>query len=180
LMVAVRDRRDITAFESLVKRWDAKLASYLIRLVGDMGAALDLRQETYFRVWRSAATYDDAYAFSTWIVRIATNLANTHRIRNRHESRPWTAERGPEESVCGLEPILKGERESLLARGIARLPQSDRALILMRFQLALSYREIADLLSSPESTVKSRMTTLLRRLHRELATQGIEARSILP
>src|ERR1700682_3775174 len=66
---------DEDAFAELVSRYRNQITSYIYRMTNDYDGAVDLAQETFLRVYRAAARYENTYAFSTYIYRIATNLA---------------------------------------------------------------------------------------------------------
>ena len=85
LMLAFRDG-DEAAFDRLFRRWAGPLLRYLERMIGDGAVAEELVQETFFRVHRARARYESRARFSTWLYRIATNLAinELKRPRRRH------------------------------------------------------------------------------------------------
>lgn len=177
-MIAVRDRGDATAFETLAFRWDQRLVKYLTKLTGDVQVACDLRQETLIRVWRSASTYDDSYAFATWVTRIATNLARTHVARRQIlNSRIATLDGAAGLHFSGessaLNRAIESEQSITLRETLDTLPAPEKELLLMRFQLGLTYGEIALVTATPESTVKSRMSALLRRLRKQMEESGL-------
>src|SRR5205809_4146774 len=66
---------DEDAFAELVRRYRNQITSYIYRMTNDYDGAVDLAQETFVRVYRAAERYQTSYAFSTYIYRIATNLA---------------------------------------------------------------------------------------------------------
>src|SRR5260221_7694580 len=66
---------DEDAFAELVRRYRNQITSYIYRMTNDYDGAVDLAQETFLRVYRAAGRYQTTYAFSTYIYRIATNLA---------------------------------------------------------------------------------------------------------
>ena len=173
LMCLVRDRADMRAFEDLVERWEGRLGTLLLRLTGNIQCACDLRQEVFFRVWRSAKTYNDAFAFSTWVTRIAVNLARSNAAKvsrgngntGNHALVDWV------DSAATLEAVEQAES---LRAALERLPVAEKELLLLRFQMELSYPEIAETIGIPETTAKSRMTVLLRKLRNTLSQAGFQ------
>jgi len=166
------------AFEVLVERWEGRLGTLLVRLTGNMQCACDLRQETFLRVWKSAATYKDAFAFSTWVTRIAVNLARNNAAKesrgnygngNGHHESPWHVD-----WVDNAAALEAGDQTESLRGLLGRLPAAEKELLLLRFQMDLSYPEISETLGIPETTVKSRMTVLLRRLRGTLTESGFQ------
>ena len=178
LMCLVRDRADMRAFESLVERWEGRLGTLLGRLTGNVQCACDLRQETFLRVWKSANTYNDSFAFSTWITKIAVNLARSNatkmsrgKFAGENGSTPF---QGPADWVDGVATIETTDQTESLRSALDRLPAAERELLLLRFQMELSYSEIGDALGIPETTAKSRMSVLLRRLRDTLTDSGFQ------
>lgn len=168
-------RRDRTAFEELVRRWDRRVLSFLAKSSGDLDAAEDLRQEVFLRVYRYGAGYDPQYAFAGWLFKIAANVLKTwqgKRARRRETSihredssdaiDPVDQSPDPRQRAVGSQ---SAERVQVLMKG---LQVEDRELLLYRFDLGLSYREIATIKGTPETTIKSRLYKLLATMRRDL------------
>src|SRR6516164_513216 len=81
-------RGDTTAFEALVRRWQAPMARFLARLAHRPELVQDLSQEVFLRLYRAGPRYREAGAFSTWLYRIAVNVARDAGRRRRHEPLP--------------------------------------------------------------------------------------------
>ncbi len=164
---------DEAAFAELVRRYRNQITNYVYRITNDYDAAVDLAQETFLRVFRAADRYQTNYAFSTYIYRIATNLAISElRRRKRRRLVSLTAFFGSRESdgceTAELDPsdncplqdatLVDGERREAVARAIATLPEKYRAPIVLRDVEGKSYDEIARILDLSEGTVKSRIS----------------------
>jgi RNA polymerase sigma-70 factor (ECF subfamily) len=163
---------DEAAFAELVRRYRNQITNYVYRLTNDYEIAVDLAQETFLRVYRAAERYQSSYAFSTYIYRIATNLAISElRRRKRHRLVSLTGffqprEQGGED--CELDPadlqpladtaLVEGERRQAVARAIATLPEKYRVPLVLRDVEERSYEEIARILGMSEGTVKSRIS----------------------
>src|SRR5467141_4016548 len=93
---------DEDAFAELVGRYRNQITSYIYRMTSDYDEAVDLAQETFIRVYRAAARYQTTHAFSTYIYRIATNLAISE-LRKRKRRR-LVSMTGFFESHDGKEP----------------------------------------------------------------------------
>jgi RNA polymerase sigma-70 factor (ECF subfamily) len=149
-------------------------------MVGDSQTAEDLLQETMIRVFQNIERYRERGAFRSWIYRIASNLALTElrRARFRAEWSPEAVRIVPDARGPGIEEDLeRRETGSALRRAIARLPDEQRAVILLRARRGLEIREIAEALSVPEGTVKSRLHYAVRSL-RTLLREWEAPRSI--
>ena len=90
LLEATREGDEV-AFAELVRRYRNQITNYVYRMTGDYDLAVDLAQETFMRVFAAADRYQTSYAFSTYIYRIATNLAISElRRRKRRRLRLGT------------------------------------------------------------------------------------------
>ena len=171
LLAAAREGDD-AAFAELVRRYRGQITNYTYRVVGDYETAVDLAQETFLRVFRAAERYQSSYAFSTYIYRIATNLAISElRKRKRQRLVSLTGFFGPREQGgddCELDPadlrplvdvsLVEDERRRAVSRAIATLPEKYRVPLVLRDVEERSYEEIARILEMSEGTVKSRIS----------------------
>ncbi|MBC7930950.1 MAG: sigma-70 family RNA polymerase sigma factor [Rubrivivax sp.] len=159
------------AFAELVRRYRNQITNYVYRMTNDYDLGVDLAQETFMRVYAAADRYQTSFAFSTYIYRIATNLAISElRRRKRRRLVSLTSffqERESSSDSCELEMPDKGplqdvtfvedERRAAVARAIATLPEKYRAPLVLRDVEERSYDEIAAILQMNEGTVKSRI-----------------------
>ena len=161
---------DHDAFAELVGRYRNQITSYIYRMTNDYDGAVDLAQETFLRVYRAAGRYQTTHAFSTYIYRIATNLAISElRKRKRRrlvsltgllasndgqEQRDFDA---PDEKPLQDVSLVDAERRAVIKRAIATLPDKYRAPLVLRDVEGKSYDEIASILQTSEGTVKSRI-----------------------
>src|SRR6266481_2545866 len=162
---------DEDAFAELVRRYRNQITSYIYRMTNDYDGAVDLAQETFVRVYRAAERYQTTYAFSTYIYRIATNLAISE-LRKR-KRRKLVSLTGFFQSKDGAEPqefnpaderplpdkeLVDAERRNAIARAISTLPEKYRAPLILRDVEGRTYEEIAGILQTSEGTVKSRIS----------------------
>ena len=162
---------DEAAFAELVRRYRNQITNYVYRMTNDYDLAVDLAQETFMRVYAAADRYRTSFAFSTYIYRIATNLAISElRRRKRRRLVSLTSffrERESPSDSYELEmpdagPLqdatyVEDERRAAVARAIATLPEKYRAPLVLRDVEERSYEEIALILQMNEGTVKSRI-----------------------
>ncbi len=162
---------DEDAFAELVSRYRNQITSYIYRMTSDYDNAVDLAQETFVRVYRARDRYQRSYAFSTYIYRIATNLAISElRKRKRRKLVSLTGFFQPSD---GAEPqelnppdlrplqdseLVDAERRNAVQRAIGTLPEKYRAPLILRDVDGRSYDEIARILETSEGTVKSRIS----------------------
>lgn len=162
---------DEDAFAELVGRYRNQITSYIYRMTNDYDGAVDLAQETFVRVYRAADRYQQSHAFSTYIYRIATNLAISE-LRKRKRRR-LVSLTGFFVSSDGAEPrefnppderplqdteMVDAERRNAVQRAISTLPEKYRAPLILRDVEGRSYEEISRILETSEGTVKSRIS----------------------
>ena len=159
------------AFAELVRRYRNQITNYVYRMTNDYDLGVDLAQETFMRVYAAADRYQTSFAFSTYIYRIATNLAISE-LRRRKRRRlvsltNFFQERESPSDSFELEmpdarplqdiTFVEDERRAAVARAIATLPEKYRAPLVLRDVEERSYDEIAVMLQMNEGTVKSRI-----------------------
>jgi len=162
---------DEDAFAELVGRYRNPITNYIYRMTNDYDGAVDLAQETFVRVYRAAERYQTTYAFSTYIYRIATNLAISE-LRKR-KRRKLVSLTGFFQSRDGGEPqefnppdlkpladtvLVDAERRLAVQRAISTLPEKYRAPLILRDVEGKSYEDISRILETSEGTIKSRIS----------------------
>ena len=161
---------DEDAFAELVGRYRNQITSYIYRMVNDYDTAVDLAQETFIRVYRAAGRYQTTHAFSTYIYRIATNVAISElrkRKRRRLVSLTGLLTSPDGEELMDFQPpdlqplqdiaLIDAEKRAVIKRAISTLPERYRAPLVLRDVEGKSYDEIAAILRTSEGTVKSRI-----------------------
>ena len=163
LMLRVR-RGDAESFEALLTRHRAPLINYFLRMVHDRALAEDLAQEVFLRVYRARERWKPDAKFSTWLYRIATNLAlNALRDAKGTASRAASEDgngddetsRLPDPHPSVVEHLMASEREEIIRRAVESLPASQRAAVVLHKYQDVDYRQIAKILGVTESAVKS-------------------------
>ncbi len=161
---------DEQAFAEIVRRYRNPITNYLYRFLNDYEEAVDLAQETFVRVYFALERYHTEYAFSTYIYRIATNLAISElRKRKRRNLVSLTGffQYGDdeEEDFQPVDPkvlpdadLVENEQSRMIAKAIATLPEKYRAPIVLREIEGKSYEEIAVILELGLGTTKSRIS----------------------
>ena len=160
---------DEAAFAEIVTRYRNPLTNYLFRMLNDYEEAVDLAQETFVRVYFAIERYHTDYAFSTYIYRIATNLAISEiRRRKRRRLMSLTGFFQYEDEETDFHPpdkkplpdadMLEDEQKTVIAKAIATLPDKYRAPIILRDIEGRSYEEIAEIMRLGLGTTKSRIS----------------------
>jgi RNA polymerase sigma-70 factor (ECF subfamily) len=173
---------DPDAFEVLVRRWERGLYHFIFRYVGDPEDSLELCQETFLKAYRNLHRFDHRARFSTWLYTIAVNLCHS-AFRGRRRPKPVSLDRpaidgseaGPSVAQTVADPNidtegdLVREQEAMVVRAaLSSLPADLREVIVLKEYQGLRFREIAEILGAPVSTIKSKMYTGLDLLARKL------------
>ena len=158
---------DEAAFDYLIQKYRRPMVRFMYRMVRNPAAAEDLAQEVFLRVYRSRETYAASAKFTTWLYRIATNLAVNYARDTRHE-RPETSVSldEPNEDTgltldiadAGLnaeENIMRRERLAAIRSHVQALPERQRLAVVMHKYQGMDYRQIAEVLHLSESATKS-------------------------
>ena len=158
---------DETGFNYLVEKHYRAMIHFLFRMVHNQAVAEELAQEVFLRVYRSRESYRAEAKFTTWLYRIATNLAVNHARDTRHERSAQTVyldqpdeETGSTPDVADDEPnveqnLLRDERMSAIKQHVMALPDRQRMAVLMHKYQGMDYRQIGDVLKLSESATKS-------------------------
>ena len=173
---------DQDAFEQLVLDNQNKVYSLAVRLVGDREEAADLAQEAFLKAWQGLSSFQGESSFSTWIYRLTTNVCIDYlrRKKRRQEVEPAVSlddeDSGwAEPADAGQDPQRKleeAERSRALSRGLERLPEHQRQVLVMRELSGLSYQEIGAATGLDLGTVKSRIARARLALRKILLEDG--------
>ncbi len=166
---------DAEAFGELVRRWERRIFALTYGMLGREEDARDATQETFLAAFRNLRGFRGEAKVSSWLHRIAVNqcISRQRRTRVRGE-----AALDDEETLAGSfaiplthspEHVAEGRQETLaVRRAINSLPIELRQVVVMKEFEELTFREIADALDLPLSTVKSRLYTALKQLQLRL------------
>jgi RNA polymerase sigma-70 factor (ECF subfamily) len=173
---------DEQSFELLLRKYRTPLVNFLYRMVRDTAVAEDLAQEVFLRVYRARQEYAPSAKFTTWMFRIATNLALNSVRDNRHrkmeismdqsvdaaddEQRPLEV---PDRAPSVEQELVARCRAELIMKAIHSLPEKQRAAVLLHKYQELDYDEIARVLECSESALKSLLFRAYESLRVELA-----------
>ena len=162
------------AFSVLVRRWERQIYGLALRMLGRDDEAKDATQETFLSAYRNLAKFRGEAKFSSWIYRIALNTCNT-KLRGRPRdtfSIEWQREATGFELAAETEDLGTDIQRQQVARHVRRalqgIPAEMRQVIIMKEYDGLKFSEIAEILSIPISTVKTRMYTGLNELRKRL------------
>lgn len=164
LVARARDG-DVAAFNDLVERWERPLYRFVYRYLGDAEESRDICQEAFVRAYTKLDGFKGKSKFSSWLYQIALNLARSE-FRKRG-SRPVVSldeddndrrlRLVPDTGAKPDESAVHSERTRALRGALEELPDKQREVVILKEYHGLKFREIAELLETPESTVKSRL-----------------------
>lgn len=179
---------DEAAFAEIMRRYRSPIVNFLYRFLNDYEEAVDLAQETFVRIYFAIDRYHTSYAFSTYIYRIASNLAISElrrRKRRRILSLSGLLQNGSHEEAADFEPaderklpdadLVDDEQSRVIARAIAALPEKYRLPLILRDIEGRSYEDVAAILELGLGTTKSRISRargLLKEKLRGYVTNG--------
>jgi RNA polymerase sigma-70 factor (ECF subfamily) len=163
LMVARAKRGDSAAFEALVAPFERRIYLTCLKLMGNEQDAGDCAQEALLRAYRAMASYRSEARLETWLYRIAYNIcldALRRRKRIKAESLEALSENGFAPEDKGQTPysaLEQKERIAALKKGLDKLPEDMRTVLLLSQVEDMGYDEIAEITNTPVGTVKSRI-----------------------
>ncbi len=167
---------DQDAFAELVYTYQDAVYNLCYRLLSERTEAEDAAQEAFLRAYLNLQRYDPARSFKTWLLTIASNHC-IDRLRRRRLT--WLSiddEALPSLSLTSDEPepepasILK-EQRAVLQHILGELNPDYRAAVVLRYWYDYSYSEIADILDTTESAIKSRLFRARQLLAEKLETK---------
>jgi RNA polymerase sigma-70 factor (ECF subfamily) len=172
------------AFEELVRKYDKKIFSFVVRMVRNEDTAVDLTQDFFFKIFTVLDKYNFEYKFSTWAYRICYNLVIDHLRKNQAQVDSLDDESvSPREMLDsenvnredGFRALAREETRDYVWRVVEQIPLKFRELILLRYIQDLKYEEIADITRLPVGTVKNRIFKAKEILKQEMEKDGMLA-----
>lgn len=156
----------VEAYNLLVSRWEKRVYNYLLRLVRNREDALDLTQDVFLKAYQNLAKLDDPGRFSPWLFRIAHNEAYSQLRRNRLDDQELAVDPSTGDAASQLYPI---EMTLAVEAALGRLSPDQREAVVLKVLQGFKFDEMAEILETPVSTVKSRLYTALDLLKDVLA-----------
>jgi RNA polymerase sigma-70 factor (ECF subfamily) len=171
---------DEAGFNYLVEKYHRSMINFLFRMVHNQAVAEELAQEVFLRVYRSRESYRAEAKFTTWLYRIATNLAVNHARDTKHERAAQNVYLDSPDEETGTTPevaddrptveqnLLKDERMAAIRKHVMALPERQRTAVLMHKYQGLDYRQIGEVLKLSESATKSLLFRAYQTLREKL------------
>jgi len=156
---------DQSAYKKLLKKYHDQIANLIFRIIHQREQVEDLTQEVFIKAFASLKSFNEEYAFSTWLYKIATNSSIDYIRKKKmttfsidkpivHEESDYSFEL-PDATYQPDKHIIQRQRTNLIEEAIAMLPEKYRRVIVMRHTEERDYSEIAKILKLPIGTVKA-------------------------
>mgnify|MGYP005846534085 CR=1 FL=1 len=171
-LAAAAQGGDEAAFAELVRRHQAGVRRCAWRVLGDVEEARDVSQLAFVRAWENLSRYDAAWSFSTWLYRIATNIAiDVLRARDSRERTHTAHLRLVEDRVNASAPreLAEQEVQGIFAELAEGLTPSQRVAFVLREVEGMATAEVAQILGCSEATVRNHVFQARAVLRLELA-----------
>lgn len=167
---------DAEAFGEIVQRWERRIFALTYGILGREEDARDATQETFLAAFRNLRGFRGEAKVSSWLHRIAVNQCITRQRRSKVRSESALDDERETNAGSLATPrhhspayVAEGRQETVaVRRAISSLPIELRQVVVMKEFEELTFREIADALDLPLSTVKSRLYTALKQLQLRL------------
>jgi RNA polymerase sigma factor (sigma-70 family) len=166
------------AYESLLNKYRNLVFTIMIKMVRNPQEAEDLTQEAFMKAFNSLDSFNDEFAFSTWLMKIATNncidFLRKRKLRTYsiHEPLHYKDEEIeveiPDDEPSPERNLLQAERKRIIEDAIEALPERYRYVILLRHREEKSYEEISEILNLPLGTVKAQIFRAREILNKKL------------
>ena len=171
-------RGNVESYNLLVSRWEKRVYNYLLRITANREDALDLTQDVFLKAYQNLRKLDDPGRFAAWLYRIAHNEAFSMFRKRRPETD--VDEHEPEATetkvTVGGSSVFPMELSLAVAGALGRLSPEQREAVVLKVYQGFKFEEMAEILSCPVSTIKSRLYTALELLKAELAP--VKARGV--
>jgi len=169
---------DDQAYKKLMAKYHDQIYNFIYRMVHDREQVEDLTQEAFIKAFQSLETFNEEYAFSTWLYKIATNNSidyiRKRKLQMYSIDKPIESKDSdyvfelPDENYEADGEFIRTQRAALLQDAIDKLPEKYRRVIQLRHMEERSYEEIAKLLKLPIGTVKAHIFRAREILYKQL------------
>jgi RNA polymerase sigma-70 factor, ECF subfamily len=153
---------DVEAFNLLISRWEKRVFNYLLRILRNREDALDLSQDVFLKAYQNLRKLDDPERFAAWLFRIAHNEAYSLFRKRKPEAETETVK----DSGAPAFPL---ELSIAVSSALGRLTADQREAVVLKIYQGFKFEEMAEILSCPVSTAKSRLYAALELLKADLS-----------
>ena len=178
-------RGDQIAWEAIVRQYWRRVFNIAYKFVGRHDEAEDLTQDVFLKIFKALKTFDRRANFQMWLISVSRNPCIDHyrSVRKERESVDRSVDAGDLSLTSGdIDPLTaleRSDRRAFLQRAMNELPPTLRTAVLLRDIREFSYQEIAEQLSLPEGTVKSRINRGRHELTHQILHLQAEAAAVV-
>jgi RNA polymerase sigma-70 factor (ECF subfamily) len=168
---------DIDSWGKIVTRYKQAVFGVALHILGRPADAEDAAQDAFIRAYQSLHTFDMERKFSTWIFTVTANICKNKLRRDKF----FSPLKHISKVVGGEDPAktaARDERHQLLRAALQELDESYRMPLVLRFYQDMDYKEIAEVLSLPEGTVKTRLHRGKLELKKILEAKGVKSDAV--
>ena len=169
---------DENAFKTLLEKYRNLVFSIMLKMVRNKQEAEDLTQEAFMKAFASLSSFNEEFAFSTWLMKIASNNCIDFLRKKKlktysiHEPIQYKDEKIeidiPDQDPSPERTLIQSERSRLIEETINELPERYRYVIILRHKEEKSYEEISEIMNLPLGTVKAQIFRALEILNKKL------------
>ncbi len=172
--ILASQRGDTRAFDLLVERYQRGVYRLCYRYLNNHEDANDVAQEAFLRAYKAIGRFRGDSAFGTWMYRIAVNACLNFRAARRPPAEELP-EGLPDRGLAASERLERDERSSLVRAAVTRLPERQRATLILKVYHDLSHEEVARILGSTVGTVKANLFHALANLRKHVVGAATSA-----
>ncbi|MEW6510468.1 MAG: sigma-70 family RNA polymerase sigma factor [Bacteroidota bacterium] len=172
---------DSRAYQRLMDKYHDAIFNFIYRMIRDREQVEDLTQEAFIKAFASLKSFNEEYAFSTWLYKIATNNSIDYIRKKKLQvfsiDKPIESRDSdfsfelPDDSYEADRDLISDQRAAMLNEAIAMLPDKYRTVIRLRHVEERSYEEIAKTLKLPIGTVKAHIFRARELLYKQLKSK---------
>ena len=169
---------DQKAYETLLNKYRNLVFSIMLKMIRNPQEAEDLTQEAFMKAFNSLSSFNDEFAFSTWLMKIASNNCIDYlrkrklRTYSIHEPIQYKDEKIeidiPDQDAGPEKKMIQSEKREIIENAINELPERYRHVIILRHKEEKSYEEISELLNLPLGTIKAQIFRAREILNKKL------------
>jgi len=167
-LVKHAQKGDRSALEQLAKSWEQSVYRIAWRIVGTHSAAEEIRQTLFLRIIEHPEKLPEESRLDAWIRQCAANESISYLRRQHVRKTSPLSNNHPGLSASPVQQVAETEDVQRLKSALEKLEPAERAMLSLRFDENLSFREIGEILDRPPSTIKSHYARLLSQLHSHL------------
>ncbi len=178
LLIQEALRGNDQAYQKLMDKYHDAIHNFIYRMVHDREQVEDLTQEAFIKAFASLKSFNEEFAFSTWLYKIATNNSIDYIRKKKLQmfsiDKPIESKDSdftfelPDDSAEADKDLIRSQRARLIRQAIDQLPEKYRKVIQLRHVDEKSYEEIAKLLRLPIGTVKAHIFRARELLYKQL------------